>query len=544
MTRLTAWAGLLFLGVLFAPHPALSQFGTDWTTAGFDAQRSSWVRCDPKISTESVKGPGFKMVWKHKLDNSPRHLNALTPPALFDFYIGYRGFRSLGFVGGGSGRIFVLDTDLARMEWQKSFDSGSAEGTLDCPGGMTANLTRPTPVGLPLILAARGSGRRSPGASAVGKPKEGAVTLKRVRRRPAPPPAARAGAKSARRRPATNVYGGSVQYIFALAADGMLHAYYVSNGEEKKTPLRFLPPNANALGLIVVDETAYVATTGGCGGVEDGVWALDLESKKVNTWMAEGGVAGFNGPAFGPGGMLYVATAGAESSSVVSLDPKTLKQAGRYASNGVKFTSSPVVIDYQESDLLAVASNDGRMRLLRGASLGETQAYRSPVYSADFTPGALTAWRDEAGVTWVLVPSGGTAASSVNFPATNGKVSHGSITAWKVTDKDGEPALEPGWVSRDMVSPLPPIVVNGVVFAVASGEFRGSDSSIGAAERVQRSSPAVLYALDGATGKVLWESGDSIASFAHGMAMSAGGGYVYLVTHDGTLHSFGFAMEH
>ena len=216
MTRLTAWAGLLFLGVLFAPHPALSQFGTDWTTAGFDAQRSSWVRRDPKISTESVKGPGFKMVWKHKLDNSPRHLNALTPPALFDFYIGYRGFRSLGFVGGGSGRIFVLDTDLARMEWQKSFDSGSAEGTLDCPGGMTANLTRPTPVGLPLILAARGSGRRSPGASAVGKPKEGAVTLKRVRRRPAPPPAARAGAKSARRRPATNVYGGSVQYIFGV----------------------------------------------------------------------------------------------------------------------------------------------------------------------------------------------------------------------------------------------------------------------------------------------------------------------------------------
>ena len=238
-------------------------------------------------------------------------------------------------------------------------------------------------------------------------------------------------------------------------------------------------------------------------------------------------------------------TAGAESSSVVSLDPKTLKQAGRYASNGVKFTSSPVVIDYQESDLLAVASNDGRMHLLRGASLSDTAAYRSPVYSvADFASGALSTWRDEGGATWVLAPSGGTAASSVNFPVTNGTLSNGSITAWKVVDKDGEPALEPGWVSRDMVSPLPPIVVNGVVFAVASGEFRGSDSSIGAAERVQRSSPAVLYALDGATGKVLWESGDSIASFAHGMAMSAGGGYVYLVTHDGTLHSFGFAMEH
>ena len=33
-------------------------------------------------------------------------------------------------------------------------------------------------------------------------------------------------------------------------------------------------------------------------------------------------------------------------------------------------------------------------------------------------------------------------------------------------------ALEPGWVSRDLVSPLTPLVINGVVFAVSSGEAR------------------------------------------------------------------------
>ncbi len=545
MTRVTAWAALCCGVGFLGPRTAQSQFGGDWTTVGFDAQRSSWVRRDAKISSESLQKPGFKMVWKRKLNNTPRQLNALTPPVLFDFYIGYRGFRSLGFLGGSSGRIFVMDTDLARPEWEKSFDAGSpsAEATLDCPGGITANVTRSTPAGLPLLVAPRGTGRRSPAASAVGEPNEGAVTLKQVvgRRPSAPSPSV----KPARQRAAAaNPYRRPTQYIYVLAPDGMLHALYVSNGETDKPAVKFLPPNANAHGLIVVDGTAYAATTNGCGGVADGLWAVGLESKKVATWKAEGGVAGFAGPAFGPARTIYLATGGKASSSLVSLDPKTLKQTGRYSPGGVTFTSSPLVIDYKDSDLLAATADDGRIHLIRGASLGPN-GYRGPVYSAsDFVPGALSTWKDEDGVTWVAAPSGGTAASGANFPITNGKLSKGAITAWKVVDKDGAPALEPGWVSRDMVSPLPPIIVNGVVFAVSSGEFRTHDSSIGAAERVRRSSPAVLYALDGATGKVLWESGDAIASFARGIALSAAGGYVYLVTHDATLHSFGFPMEH
>ena len=65
-----------------------------------------------------------------------------------------------------------------------------------------------------------------------------------------------------------------------------------------------------------------------------------------------------------------------------------------------------------------------------------------------------------------------------------------------------------------------------------------------AEQRAERSSPAVLYALDGATGKVLWESGDTITSFAPRNGLSSGGGAVYLSDYDGTLYSFGFPMEH
>jgi outer membrane protein assembly factor BamB len=123
-------------------------------------------------------------------------------------------------------------------------------------------------------------------------------------------------------------------------------------------------------------------------------------------------------------------------------------------------------------------------------------------------------------------------------PSANG------ITAFKVVDRDGTPAIETGWTSREMTSPLSPVIINGVVFALASGEFRTSDNKITAAQRVQRSIPAVLYALDGATGKELWNSGKTITSFVHGGGLSANGGQIYVGTYDGTLYAFGFPMEH
>src|SRR5262249_34871212 len=103
---------------------------------------------------------------------------------------------------------------------------------------------------------------------------------------------------------------------------------------------------------------------------------------------------------------------------------------------------------------------------------------------------------------------------------------------------------KPGWVSRDLVSPLSPIVINGVVFAASSGEFRSNDSKVTAAQRAQRSSPAVVYALDAATGKELWNSGKTITSFVHGGGLSGGGSQLYLGTHDGTLYAFGYWIEH
>ena len=61
-----------------------------------------------------------------------------------------------------------------------------------------------------------------------------------------------------------------------------------------------------------------------------------------------------------------------------------------------------------------------------------------------------------------------------------------------------------------------------------------ADAKLTAAQRAQRSVPAILYALDPATGKELWNSGKTITSFARA-GLSASAGQVYLVTFDNTL---------
>src|SRR5215468_7068440 len=174
--------------------------GADWMTSNGDAQRSGWVRTDAKISPGSMQKPGFKFLWKLKLNNQPKQLNSLTPPATLERLIGYRGFRMLGFVGGSSDNIFTIDTDLGRLEWEKRLTSTAPpqDGTLACPGGMTAGVTRPTLAALPSLAGGGGGfGRSSPGKGAVGEPGKGAVTLAMVQGSPpgmAPgqPPANRA----------------------------------------------------------------------------------------------------------------------------------------------------------------------------------------------------------------------------------------------------------------------------------------------------------------------------------------------------------------
>jgi outer membrane protein assembly factor BamB len=57
--------------------------------------------------------------------------------------------------------------------------------------------------------------------------------------------------------------------------------------------------------------------------------------------------------------------------------------------------------------------------------------------------------------------------------------------------------------------------------------------------RIARSTRAVLYALHGQTGDVLWSSGNEIASWNHYSGISVANGRVYIGTYDGVVYCFG-----
>jgi hypothetical protein len=338
----------------------------------------------------------------------------------------------------------------------------------------------------------------------------------------------------------------------------MLHSLSEEQGFDVfMTPIRFLPANADASGLILIDNTAYVGTANDCGGVANGVWALgvSVQDKTVIVWKTNGGsVAGTAGPAFGTDGAVYAATADGDygpanfSDSVVALDPKTLRLKDFFSPAKSAFNATPVVFAHGGRDLIAATNSDGRLYLLDSASLGGAD-HRTPLavsakyvdVTTDYTPGALASWQDAGGTQWILVAAGG-AVSGV--PAAGGNATNGAIVAFRVADQGGKPTLQPAWVSRDMMSPLPPIVVDGVVFAVAGGEFRSSDASITGAQRAQRSASAVLYALDGTTGRELWNSGTALTSYvSHTSGLSEQFGTVYVATADNVLWSFGFPQH-
>lgn len=508
-------------------------------TSGADAQRSHWIPADTKINRETLNKPGFQVLWKVKLSNEAVQFNSLTPAVLMDRYIGYRGFRSLAFLGGSANTVFAIDTDLSRVEWQQRLHlPAPPAGSLGCPGGLTANVARETTVGYPPLEAVGGGlgGRGGPARSDVARPGEGAVT---IRASIAAAAARGGGPRPPRQRRAAVVY--------VVAGDGMLHSLYISNGMEPEPALPFLPPNANAKGLIVLDRIAYAATaTENCSGVSSGVWALDLDSKQISHWEpSAGAVVGSTGPAFGPDGTVYAATS---SGQLAALSGGGLKLMASYATDGQPFTSSPVVFPYKGKTLVAAATQDGRIHLLDGMALGgpdhKTALFKTMPYSSKgFAPSALATWLDADGVRWVLAAAAAAAGSSPGFSQTNGSVTNGAITTWRVADYHGAITLEPGWLSRDMIAPLTPAVINGVVFAVSSGEF-ASGENLPVAERVRRSSPAILYALDGATGRKLWDSGRTITSFVHSGGVTGESGQVYLETYDETLYAFGFPTEH
>src|SRR5580765_5940228 len=312
---------LLAVGIA-GPAQAQGRGGPNWTTTGGDAQRTSWVKTDPRISRDSLLKPGFQRLGKAKLENQPRQLESLTQPILLSNIISYKGFKALAFVGGSADNVYSIDYDLNQMFWKRHLNTlPPATGSLVCPGALTT-ITRATPLG---------------GA--------------------APPVAA--GAPPGPRGGNTNVY--------AISSGGQLHTLNPQTGDDVTPPVKFLPPGAKAAGAVLIDPVLYVATRDGCGSAPNGIHAIDLASgsKQVRHWEATGAnVVGSAGPTFGTDGTLFVATDGGaaatsnDANAVVALDRQTLTAKDWFSPGKTAFVASPVAFQYGGKQLIVAANAD------------------------------------------------------------------------------------------------------------------------------------------------------------------------------------------
>jgi outer membrane protein assembly factor BamB len=496
---------------------AQSSGAPEWTTGSFDRQRDAWQRDETKLTPQNVGN--MQLLWKTKVDNKTMGMQSFREPLIVAGVDTPAGPATVAILAGSSNDVFVLNADTGAMVWHKQLKWASS--------------TPPEP----------GEG-------------EGFICTNALSATPVVSPA-----------------GSGERILYVLTSDGYLHSIKVADGTETDAPIQVLSaPYGKPYGLNLVNNVVYTITGQGCAGVPNALYAVDLATKKVAvSEPPQGGLWGVAGPAVGSDGTIYFES-GDGPYDAAKKELSTSVEAFTYAngaltlkdyytpSNHVWLTqrdldmnASPVIFTYEGRDFLVGSGKEGRFILMDSASLGganhETPVYRSPLISntnANFqtegTWGSQAAWKSDDGTQWLLAPSG--SAAAVKFPITNGPQPNGGILAFKVVQKNGKPILAPAWTSPDMLTAEPPVIANGVVYALAGGEFTGqaNDTDGGlynSQERIARSKPARLYALDALTGKQLYSSGDQVASFLHQAGLAVAGGRVIFGTFDGTIYCFG-----
>jgi outer membrane protein assembly factor BamB len=474
-----------------------------WTVPGNDPAHTGWQRGETEITPDTVS-KDFKFLWKIKLGTAK---SSFSEPLLFPGLITGRGFKDLALLADAS-TVYAVDSELGELIWKKDFQSSS--GPKAC-GNIQLVPEAPQVIHF---------GAHRPAGS-----------------RPAAPPPPETPLPRGQRRVGAVAGGGyfGLRGIYVLTSDGYIHEQIMATGLDYAPPVKWIPaPGGSSFGLNMNDKVVYTFTGSGCNNIADQIWSIDVNNPNysVGNYKAEKlSLAGVTGPAIGTDGTAYVATA----SGAVALSPD-LKAKDWYTPSpaGKMLNASPVVLTYKGKELIAAPGGDGSLVLLDSQSLGGPDHHAPLAQTATLAKGArrgawesLAGFQDKGGVLWLLASLSGPVDPGVKFAVDNGPSPHGSIVAFKVEDKDGKMSLTPGWISRDLVNPAPPAIANGVVFALEGGHGH-----------------ATLYALDAATGKQLYSSGDAIGTYSRLGGMSVGDGHVFFTTHDNTLYSFGIPLEH
>jgi outer membrane protein assembly factor BamB len=507
---ITLIAGLLLLSLSNGLQAA------DWLTFGHDPQRTGWALEETTLAPANV--PQLKLKWKAKIPNEAYSLSALTAPVVAGKISTSRGVRTVVYVAGIGGSVFGVDAETGEQLWSHTFKyivsprKGGFQGTFLCPNGITA----------------------------------------------------------------TPVIDKTTNILYVVAGDGALYGLDLGSGEVRYGPVQFVAPFAKSWSLNLFDGTVYTGLSQGCGNGISGFYAVDTRDAHhpvvrqmllSNTDTA--GIWGRGGPVIGDNGRIYASTAdgrfnpiaGDYSNSVVSASLSDLKLQDYFLPPNWDSlrkrdldlgSASPVYFGWRDRKLVATGTKESVVRLLDAEELGgadhQTALYTSPLLGNEKGIcceglgiwGGLSTARDVEGQTWLYVPMGGAlSADAPKFPSTNGDVSRGSVMAFKVVadPQTRNPVLEPVWITGGFSLPDPVVIANGVVFALSTGE--NAVQKGGEAKRLLNTHPAVLRALDAATGKELYNSGDAINSWVHFSGIAVADGKIFAVDHESNVYCFG-----
>ena len=531
--------------VVFNTAPATNE----WLTWGYDQERTGWNRAETTLNTKNVKG--LKQIWSTQL-NVPVDkyvMSTMTAPVVVAGVQTAQGARDLLFIHGANDVLFAVDAGSGQTVWQKAYTN---------PHKSTAPvrdwLCPKTPNATPTIDKARG-------------------------------------------------------IVFFISNDGMLRGLNLADGADRLTPVAMVAPFARAWSLNLIDNVIYSPSGRACGEITDkssmeyaaaisglrragsgplldasALNAADVHdlAKPVVTHFFTSGARpaapwGRGGAVRAPGGVVletsngrYDPAAGDFSESVLKIAPRAARIMDSFTPSNwmdnlmhdLSGSANPVVFNFAGKTLLAVSQKEAVLRILDATNLGganhQTPLWQSSKLGNDQKTGTdpgrgvwgAIATYENNGRRFLYLPMlGNPSKDAPVFPKTNGPIPNGSIMAFEVKSDGGKISAVPAWTSTDMIMPDPPVVANGVVYALSSaGQARQNSAKDGDprmpydVSAVLRSTPVsnmTLYAYDAETGQQLWSSGKTLSDWVHFSEPVVALGKIFVVTHDAKVVAFG-----
>jgi outer membrane protein assembly factor BamB len=520
----------------------------EWLTWGYDQERTGWNRAETTLSPKNVKG--LKQLWSTQLSvPADRYvLSTMTAPIVAAQVATASGAKDLVFILGANDTLFAVDANSGQQIWSKSFPNPQTPKKPKewlCPG--PANDT-------PTIDKARG-------------------------------------------------------IVFFITSDGNLRGLSLADGAERLTPVAMVAPFARAWSLNLIDNVLYSTSGRACGEVTDkssmeyaaaisglrragngplldasavnAADVSDLAHPRVNHFFTSGARPaapwGRGGAVRGPGGVIletsdgrYDPASGDFSESILKVAPKAARLMDSYTPTNwmdnlmhdMSGSASPVVFNFAGKTLVAASQKEGVLRILDAGNLGGqnhmTPLWQSPKLGNDQKTGTdpgrgvwgAIATYENNGRRFLYLPMlGNPSKDAPAFPVTNGAIPNGSIMAFEVKNDGGKISAAPVWTSTDLIMPDPPVVANGVVYALSTGGQAMQNMAHPGEQRmtydvssVLRSTPVsnmVLYAYDAESGKQLWSSGKTMSDWVHFSEPVVALGKVFVATHDGHVIAFG-----